>query len=478
MRALFLRGTHSALPDDLLLNYRYDVGSSTLATITSETSGCCYNDLTGTLFVIASDGSRKIFELETSGMTVVRSITFSGYSDPEALCWMGGTTYAMTDEASQTGAITIITIDTGTTSVVKPTSGANFITTNASDYSAAYGWEGLAYDAANDVFYGLLEKATGAGSAGCRVYSINRSTGNCTQLTTLSTALSAIMTDASDLHWSPLRGTLFVLSHESKRIAECNVTTQAIVSSRAIPNMTQAEGLTFNSAMTTAWILGEANKWCRMVYTGGSIVLPADTFNDNSLDSVLWTFGSAIGSQDAAVTVAEQNQRLEIQPDGSASPAKYNGIVGNAAFDSRGLSLIFRLNFSATPPVVATFIVRVGWYIDSSNYVCITTDNNGTNARLSGRVMTAGSGTNGTNATYNATNHAWLRLRVSADGTTAYYDSAPDSAGVPGTWTNTFSSQSVSIDMSSVKLFALAGQSNTVSGPPAVYVDQIYTEVT
>lgn len=35
---------------------------------------------------------------------------------------------------------------------------------------------------------------------------------------------------------------------------------------------------------------------------------------------------------------------------------------------------------------------------------------------------------------YDATNHAWLRLREA--GGTIYWDTAPDNAGVPGTWTN------------------------------------------
>jgi len=45
-------------------------------------------------------------------------------------------------------------------------------------------------------------------------------------------------------------------------------------------------------------------------------------------------------------------------------------------------------------------------------------------------------GSNGTaySATYNATDHAWFRIRDA--GSDIYWDTAPDNAGAPGTWVN------------------------------------------
>ncbi len=82
----------------------------------------------------------------------------------------------------------------------------------------------------------------------------------------------------------------------------------------------------------------------------GPTVLLADDFNDNTRDTAKWNVGalfaqidSGAAAFDAAITVAERNQRLEVVPRSGVSGDHYAGFVSAAALDFTGATASVRV---------------------------------------------------------------------------------------------------------------------------------------
>jgi len=75
-----------------------------------------------------------------------------------------------------------------------------------------------------------------------------------------------------------------------------------------------------------------------------------------------------------------------------------------------------------------------GYAIDGSENIQWELYNNFGTVTCSAKYNNSGSNGTQIDLTYSATDHAWLRIREAAGDW--YWDTAPDSAGLPGTWVN------------------------------------------
>lgn len=141
-----------------------------------------------------------------------------------------------------------------------------------------------------------------------------------------------------------------------------------------------------------------------------------------------------------------------------AQPATYWGsLVGSQMYGQV-------LQVSGTSGTRQTSFVAA---IDNNNRVQMMMDG----GTFKGRLTVAGANTDVTLATYNATTHAWWRLRES--GGTIFYDASPDGL----TWTN-YASQTHGLNLSKVKPILQAGYYGTETGPlPTIVANFNWTPV-
>ena len=158
-----------------------------------------------------------------------------------------------------------------------------------------------------------------------------------------------------------------------------------------------------------------------------------DDFEDNSKDTSKWA-GTTINPGWSALTidgtVAETGGKVEMSI-GTAS--RIHGYSSNNTHDLNEKYIAVHLsNFDVN--AVAQTRFSFGCWNGTSEYTQWNVFNNfGT---LTVNAQYNNSGAQGTlwSATYSATDHAWFRIREIAGDW--YWDTAPDNAGVPGTWVN------------------------------------------
>jgi endonuclease/exonuclease/phosphatase family metal-dependent hydrolase len=168
-----------------------------------------------------------------------------------------------------------------------------------------------------------------------------------------------------------------------------------------------------------------------MITVAGSapLTLPADDFNDNSLDPK-WTIGVWTGdTRDATVRVAEVNQRLEIGPlKERTTGSHYNGLRSTANHDFSGASAYVQLVHPAATTTAAFAMFAVGR--DSNNYYRWYVSA----GRLVAEKEIAGAKTTLVDVGYNPIGHQFLRICHDASARTVVFQTAPNTGGAPGTW--------------------------------------------
>lgn len=195
-----------------------------------------------------------------------------------------------------------------------------------------------------------------------------------------------------------------------------------------------------------------------------------DNFNDNSQNTGLWNVGKIPG--DAAsctgVTVAETAAQLQVTPRSSTAGVYYCGYVSVATYDmtASGAYARFVQNTSSSVGVESVFKIGSG-ILDKYSYSFYTA---GTS--LYARARVNGTNTDVASATYSSTNHAWLKITES--GGTIYWYTAPDNAGVPGTWTQ-FATRAVDsgFDKTAVYFHLGAGTWQSVASPGMAKWDSV-----
>jgi uncharacterized protein YjiK len=177
-------------------------------------SGVAWHPSRQRLYVIDNDGPGLV-ELSATGR-YLRTITLSGFSDVEAICWMGpskgagaaiGTQFALAEEVVTTGgvargAVIVCQIPASGSVTITKGSGANWVQTVNPQWTAVQtnlGLEALGVDFSGDLFFAATEKAEVDGD--WKIYSFNNVSGDqaVTAEVSLTTLLSGVATDVSDL---------------------------------------------------------------------------------------------------------------------------------------------------------------------------------------------------------------------------------------------------------------------------------------
>ena len=148
---------------------------------------------------------------------------------------------------------------------------------------------------------------------------------------------------------------------------------------------------------------------------GGSL---ADDFNDNLRDVTKWNLGTLTSpTSDAAVTVLEQNQRLEIKPRTNFSDNHFNGYVSAATRNLTGSRAFVEIISTATGGANTIFAVGT----DSNNYYrFVVADSQLYFQEKLGGVVTSAS------IAYNSVYHRFWQLRHDAATDSIVFETSVD----------------------------------------------------
>ena len=167
---------------------------------------------------------------------------------------------------------------------------------------------------------------------------------------------------------------------------------------------------------------------------GGETVLLADDFNNASLDTTKWTANNLwSGFTDSTVAVQETTA-LQIGPmkqniDGS----HYNGIKSATSFNFIGAYAYVQLTQAPNANTAADAFFTIGLNVDNCYRMYVESGNLILQSKLGGAKQTL------MTIPYNATNHAFWRMRHDSSTGLIVFETAPANAGAPGTWVQLFS---------------------------------------
>ena len=215
-------------------------------------SGCALVPSTGELLAILNKGPTMIRAFDYAG-TLTREIALPDWDDTEGMCLVSAAEgkYAIIEE--DLTDITVVTIATNTTSVTK-SSGETWSTGLP---PSNYGLEGASYDRKRECFYAVKEKEP------MSVYKISGTPGDVTTeaLFDAQAVFNDVATDLSDLFYDERTDHLLILSDESNRVFECDMSGN-ILASLVLP-MTQPEGITMSADNKELHLVGEPNQYYR-----------------------------------------------------------------------------------------------------------------------------------------------------------------------------------------------------------------------
>ena len=163
---------------------------------------------------------------------------------------------------------------------------------------------------------------------------------------------------------------------------------------------------------------------------GGETVLVADDFNDNIFDTGKWTANNLFsGFTDSTVnmheTLAFHIGPLKQNIDGS----HYNGIKSATAHNFAGGYAYVQLVQGPSTNTAADAFFTIGFNVDNCYRMYVEAGNLLVQSKLGGAKQTL------LTLAYNATNHAFWRIRHNAVNGQIVFEVAPANGDVPGAWT-------------------------------------------
>jgi hypothetical protein len=163
---------------------------------------------------------------------------------------------------------------------------------------------------------------------------------------------------------------------------------------------------------------------------GGETVLLADDFNNASLDTSKWAANNLwSGFTDSTVAVNETNS-LAIGPlKQNTEGSHYNGIRSGTSYDFTDGYAYVQLVQAPNPLTAADAFFTIGLNVDNCYRMYVESGNLIVQKKIGGAKTTM------LTVTFNASSHAFWRIRHDAVSGQVVFDVAPSNAGAPGTWT-------------------------------------------
>lgn len=162
---------------------------------------------------------------------------------------------------------------------------------------------------------------------------------------------------------------------------------------------------------------------------GSETVLLADDFNGPAIDSAKWKIAVLSGYQDATIPVVQRNNRLEIGPlKQNAIDSSYNALLSVNTYNLTG-AYAWMQSVQAPPSTTAAALMLT-LALDNANHYRISADN----GLLRFEKKLAATKSVIASVTFSATTHAFWRIRHDPAADQIVFETAPNSGGVPGTW--------------------------------------------
>ncbi|HEU4767466.1 MAG TPA: hypothetical protein VFS77_08820, partial [Pyrinomonadaceae bacterium] len=202
---------------------------------------------------------------------------------------------------------------------------------------------------------------------------------------------------------------------------------------------------------------------------GGETVLLADDFNDGAIDGGKWISNNLFsGFTDSTVALQETTQFLIGPLKQNVGGSHYNGIRSATAFNFTGAYAYVQLVQAPNSSTAADAFYTIGLNVDNAYRMYVESGNLILQSRIGGSKQTL------LTVAYNATNHAFWRIRHDAVSGQVVFEAAPSNAGEPGAWVQLFAQSwnTAAIPLSSV-LFELKGGTwrNEANNPGTVVFD-------
>jgi len=218
-------------------------------------------------------GDARIEEVSASGK-VLRGMRLTGFDDTEAVTWMSGDTYGISEEKNF--RVCVIQIPPGAGSQALDVKSCLWVEPKgafANAYDLNKGMEGLSWDASRQVFYGFREKAPmailqfGLDGKVCTLLDLDQRFNPRGQRVNPLSAAALATTPLSQTAFSDIAGAvyepqsdrIYLLSQESALIVA--ITRQGVcVDRKAVVGMTQPEGITLALQNRGLLVVGEPDE--------------------------------------------------------------------------------------------------------------------------------------------------------------------------------------------------------------------------
>jgi len=406
-------------------------------------SGCALVPGTGEVLAILNRGApTPVIQVYDYAGTFKRQIGLPDWNDTESICRFDAANgkYAIVEE--DLADITVVTIASNTTSISK-SSGQTYST---GLNTRGGGMEGVAYDPTRACFYLVKEK----GPMGVYVVSGTPGDVSAEELFDAEEVFDGLATDLSDLFYDARTDHLLILSHEAKRVFECDLEGNVLASLPLVQE--QPEGVALSDDGKELHIIGEANTYYRYVrpwldgaggegatvhmdvglsspwfdyasvdYTISSDLAVAGSDYTNAAGSVTGRVVFAPGSTSQVISIeilddweAETDEVLSVtlsEPVGSS--LGFASVYHHTILGQDGVSLAVSTDHGSPVPPVGTNVVGVGARVactlggspivlGHTQYVCVGWTG-------AGDVPVSGSSTNtGTLVVSNASEITWV----------------------------------------------------------------------
>jgi hypothetical protein len=162
----------------------------------------------------------------------------------------------------------------------------------------------------------------------------------------------------------------------------------------------------------------------------GETILLADDFNDASLNTSKWLGNNLFsGFTDSTVALTETSTFAIGPLKQGVEGSHYNGIRSQAAFDFTGAYAYVQIVQGPNPLTAADAFYTIGLSVDNCYRMYLESGN------LLAQKKIGGTKTTLLTTTFNATSHAFWRIRHDSISGQIVFETAPSNAGTPGNWT-------------------------------------------